>query len=103
MSILIYVLNRFFTVSFSDCILYQRWTGKKFLISYMRIFGCTAYLYISDEIRRKMDYKVFKQVFIGYIEGIKGYKFMDRLISRILYVRDVVFNEFFFFYYVTDD
>jgi hypothetical protein len=40
-----------------------------------------------------MDKKVVKCIFIGYKEGMKGYKLWDTASSRTMYIRDVAFTK----------
>ena len=56
------------------------------------MFGCPTYAHISQG---KLESKAVKGYFIGYLEGIKGYKIwcIDGKPSRTLINRDVVFDE----------
>lgn len=38
----------------------------------MRIFGCTTYIHVN---KGKLDPKSKKGIFLGHLEGVKGYKF----------------------------
>lgn len=40
-----------------------------------------------------MQLNVIKCIFVGYTEGIKGYKFFNSEIYQLIYVRSVVFDE----------
>lgn len=82
-----------FTVFFADVIFYERWTGKKLSIMYFRVFGCRVYIYIFKEQRKKLDYKFRFMIFVGYIEGIKGYKVYDSGTGSVIYVRIGIFEE----------
>jgi hypothetical protein len=41
-----------------------------------------------------LDKKAIKCIFIGYKEGMKGYKLWDSASRKTVYSRDVVFREF---------
>ena len=45
------------------------------------------------KIRSKLDNKVEKCIFIGYKDGIKGYKLWNPITRKAVYSRDVVFRE----------
>lgn len=68
------------------------WSGKPLDLSNLRIFGCPAYAYVKQG---KLEPRAIKGYFLGYPEGIKGYKLwtVDGKPSRILVSRDVIFNE----------
>jgi len=48
---------------------------------------------IPKEKMSKLDNKVVKCIFIGYKDGIKGYKIWNPKTKSIAYSRDVVFRE----------
>eukprot|EP00253_Pinus_taeda_P027597 PITA_27597 len=50
------------------------WIGKKPSLSHLRVFGCDAYVHVPREKRTKLDSKFEKSIFIGYKDGLKGYK-----------------------------
>ena len=68
------------------------WSGKPPNLSNLRVFGCPTYAHISQG---KLEPRAVKRYFIGYPEGIKGYKIwcIDGKPSKTLISRDVVFNE----------
>ena len=49
----------------------ELWTGKPADYSNMRVFGCPAYAHIKQG---KLEPMALKGVFLGYPEGVKGYK-----------------------------
>ena len=54
---------------------HELWTGKKPSLSYLRVFGCDAYVHVPKEKRTKLDNKSESRcIFIGYKDGLKGYK-----------------------------
>lgn len=88
-----YIQNRLPTTSFPGSTPYERWTGRKPMISHLRIFGCRAYIHIPKEQRRKLDYKARNMIFVGYIEGIKGYKVYDPGTGHVTHTRNAIFDE----------
>ena len=68
------------------------WSGKPPDLSNLRIFGCLAYAHINQG---KLELNAIKGYFIGYPEGVKGFKIwcINGKPSRTLISRDVVFDE----------
>jgi hypothetical protein len=48
--------------------------GKKPSISHLKVFGCDAFVHVPNDRRGKLDKKEFTCIFIGYKDGMKGYK-----------------------------
>ncbi|KAK2998642.1 hypothetical protein RJ639_023717 [Escallonia herrerae] len=69
------------------------WSGKQVNFSAMRIFGCPAYVHLHNEERSKLDPKSKECIFLGYEEGVKGYRLWDPVAKKKVISRDVVFNE----------
>ena len=59
----------------------------------MRLFGCDAYVRVPKEKITKLDSKFEKCIFIGYKDGLKGYKLWNRVTRKVVYSRYVVFRE----------
>ena len=62
----VYIMNRTPTVAIHGMTSQERYTGRKPDISYLKIFGCIAYVHVPDELRSKLDPKAEKCIFIGY-------------------------------------
>ena len=69
------------------------WTGKKPSLSHLRVFGCDAYVHVPKEKRAKLDSKSEKFIFIGYKDGLKGYKLCNPVTRKVVYNRGVEFRE----------
>jgi hypothetical protein len=69
------------------------WSGKKPSMAHLKVFGCDAFVHVPKERRSKLDKRAVKCIFIGYKEGMKGYKIWDTASRRTMYSRDVVFRE----------
>ena len=59
----------------------------------MRIFGCVAYVHILDKLRKKLDSKGEKWIFLGYCEDSKGYRLYNPSTKNFVISRDVQFIE----------
>ena len=70
---------------------YEIWTNKKPYLSYMKVWGCPAYVKrtISDKLEARFD----KCLFIGYPKEIRGYQFYNTLEQRLFVSKHVVFLE----------
>jgi len=69
------------------------WSGKPTDYSSLKVFGALAYAHIKQD---KLEPKALKCVFIGYPEGVKGYKLWKLESSggsKVLISRDVTFDE----------
>ncbi|KAK4389911.1 Retrovirus-related Pol polyprotein from transposon TNT 1-94 [Sesamum angolense] len=87
-----YLINRSPSVPLLGKILESLWTGKPVDLSSLCIFGCSAFVLQSNE---KLDPKFQKYVFIGYLEGTKGYRLWLKCKPgfKVVASRDVTFNE----------
>uniref|UniRef100_A0A2N9H6T1 Integrase catalytic domain-containing protein n=1 Tax=Fagus sylvatica TaxID=28930 RepID=A0A2N9H6T1_FAGSY len=88
-----YIINRSSRVALDGKVAEEVWTGQEVDYSFMRIFGCPAYVHISGEDRSKLDPKSKKCIFLGFKKGVKGYKLWDPVAQKVVISRDVVFDE----------
>ncbi|KAL4029866.1 hypothetical protein IC575_008094 [Cucumis melo] len=67
-------------------------TGKAPSLEHLRVFGCTAYAHVKDG---KLNKRALKCMFIGYPQGVKGYKLwcIEKGMNKCIISRDVTFNE----------
>jgi len=89
----VYILNRCPTKSVCDKTPEEAWSGRKPSIRYLRVFGCTAYAHVPDQIRKKLDDKGEKCIFIGYNTKSKAYKLYNPVTKKVIISRDVTFDE----------
>ncbi|GMF23747.1 unnamed protein product [Phytophthora fragariaefolia] len=59
----------------------------------MKVFGSLGYAHIPDEKRRTLDPKAFKCRFMGYEDGVKGYRVLNVATGKVQIVRTVKFME----------
>jgi hypothetical protein len=69
------------------------WFGNNPLVSHIKVFGCDAFVHVPKKKRSKLDKKEIKCIFIGYKEGMKGYKPSNHASRKTMYNRDAVFRE----------
>ena len=71
----------------------EAWIGKKVNYSFMKNFGCEAFVHVDKENRTKLDAKSHKCTFIGYGIDDYGYRLWDFQNLKIIRSRDVILNE----------
>ncbi|MCO5553831.1 hypothetical protein L7F22_007357 [Adiantum nelumboides] len=86
-----HVLNRCPTRALKNITPYESWYDRKPSVSYLRVFGCLAYAHIPQQLRRKLDDKAVKCIFVGYSSGSKGYRLYNPATNNIFESRDVIF------------
>ena len=62
-------------------------------VSHLNFFGCVAYAHVLDELRRKLDSKGKKCIYIGYSKDKKTYKLYDPVTRKVIISCDVQFVE----------
>ena len=88
-----YLINRSPTKTLDGKTPFQAWYGKKPNVNHLRVFGCSAYVHVPKDKRKKLDPKAEKCTLLGYGTSRKGYRLYDWKTSSIIHSRDVVFNE----------
>jgi len=69
------------------------WSGKPVDYSSLKVFGALVYVHIKQD---KLEPRALKCVFIGYPEGVKGYKLWELESSggsKVFIIRDVTYDE----------
>ena len=69
-----YILNRCPTKVVMNRVPVEAWNGTNKVVTHMRVFGCVAYAHVPDQLRKKLDNKGEKCIFIGYSDESKAYK-----------------------------
>ncbi|KAK9018612.1 hypothetical protein V6N11_001582 [Hibiscus sabdariffa] len=68
---------------------HEMWTGKSPNMSFMRIWGCKAY--VEHQMSTKLEPKSQKCTFVGYPKETKGYYFYNK--NKVFFARTGVFLE----------
>ena len=89
----VYLHNRSPTSAVDSATPSEAWTGVKPDVKHLRSFGCTAYAHIPKDERKKFGSNARKCVFLGYETETKGYRLYDCERQRVIFSRDVKFNE----------
>ncbi|GMF42283.1 unnamed protein product [Phytophthora fragariaefolia] len=62
-------------------------------LKHLKVFGSLGYAHIPDEKRQKLDTKAFRCRFLGYEDGVKGYRVLNVATGKVQIVRTVNFME----------
>ncbi|GJX64372.1 copia LTR rider [Tanacetum coccineum] len=87
-----YVINRSPSTALEKKTPMDLWSGHPVNYEMLRIFDCVAYSHVTQG---KLKPRAIKCIFMGYPEGVKGYRLwrLDDVKPKIIISRDVVFNE----------
>ena len=65
------------------------WTGKKPSLSFLKIWGCEAY--VKRQVSNTLEPKYYKCLFVGYPKETKGYYFYNPIENKVFDARNGVF------------
>lgn len=88
-----YVINRSPSTAIELKTPMEMWTGKPVDYSDLHIFGSPVYVMYNNQETTKLDPKSRKCVFLGYADGVKGYRLWDPTAHKVIISRDVIFTE----------
>ncbi|KAH9679836.1 hypothetical protein KPL71_026295 [Citrus sinensis] len=88
-----YIVNRSPSTAIGLKTAMEMWTGKAADYSYLHAFGCPVYVMYNAQERTKLDPKSRRCIFLGYADGVKGYRLWDPTAHKIVISRDVIFVE----------
>ena len=69
------------------------WTGKLTDYSNLHIFGSSVYIMYNTKKTIKLDPQPKRCLFLGYANGVKGYRLWDSVVHKVIISRDVVFMD----------
>ena len=90
---IVHIHNRSPTSALTAMTPYECIYGLKPNVSYMRIFGCMAYVNVQKDKRRGLQSHTQKCIFIGYPAQYKGWMFLDLETRKELISDTAVFDE----------
>jgi hypothetical protein len=88
-----YLINRGPLISLDGGIPEEAWICKKVNYSFIKTFGCEAFVHIDKENRTNLEAKSKKCTCILYGVNYFGYHLWDYENHKIIRCRDVIFNE----------
>ena len=53
-------------------------------VSQLRVVGCVAYAHVLERMRKKLDDRSEKNIFVGYIEESKSYKLYNSITNKAI-------------------
>jgi hypothetical protein len=80
-----YLVNRSPLSTLDEKTPQEVWTGKKPSLTHLKVFGCEAYVHVPKENMSKLYKNDEKCIFIGYKDGLKGYKLWNPETKKVLY------------------
>jgi hypothetical protein len=89
----VFILNRSLTKTVRDHVPQEAWDGKPCNVSHLRIFGCIAFAHVPAEMRRKLDDRSKRCIFVGYSEDSRAYNLYNPITQKYVINRDVQFKE----------
>jgi len=69
------------------------WYNNDVSYDHLKVFGCKAFVHISQDEKLKLDAKTRQCIFFGYGLDEFGYKLFDPIAKKVVGSRDVVFVE----------
>ncbi|RDX66056.1 hypothetical protein CR513_55223, partial [Mucuna pruriens] len=72
-AIVVYILNRCPTKCVYDKTPKGPYNGRRPLIKHLKVFGCIIYTHVLDQLRKKLDDKCERCIFIGYNTNSKDW------------------------------
>jgi hypothetical protein len=88
-----YIQNRSPHRSIKDKTPYEAWSGLKPEVTHFHIFGSRAWARIPSEKRKALDPQSTECIFVGYPDGVKGYRLIDLSSDRLIIEHSVQFEE----------
>ena len=89
----VHTQNRALTCALPDKTPYEAWFGHKPDARSLRAFGTKAFVRLEHHQRHKLDAVAQACVFLGYTDGVKGYRLYDPETRRLVTSHSVAFRE----------
>ncbi|KAG8949046.1 hypothetical protein FRC04_009120 [Tulasnella sp. 424] len=77
----------------SDTTSYEVWNGVKPDLTMFRTFRCRMFVNVLKKDRKNLESHTRPCIFIGFHEGMKGWKFYDPVTKKTGVSRDAIFDE----------
>ena len=86
-----HLINRLPTAANEGKTPMEVWSGKPATdYHYLHIFWCPAYFHVRES---KLDTRAKKAVFLGFNDGVKGFRLWCPDVKKVVVSRDVTFDE----------
>lgn len=70
---------------------FELWNGKQASFEHFRILGSEVYVHVPKQLRKKLDAKAKKCIFIGYDKDVKEHRVLNPKTNKLEIERDVKF------------
>ena len=90
LSMAVFLINRTPSSAIDMKIPEEVWKGGPVSYSFLKVFGCPAYVH---ESKGKLEPRARKCIFLGYRRGVKGYRMWCPISKKIIISRHVTFDE----------
>ena len=90
-----FIINRSPSSSIDFKIPKEVWSSRPVDYSSRKIFGCPTYVHVQSGECSTLDSKSRKCIFLGFENGVKGYKLWDLISKKTVTSKDVIFDEAF--------
>jgi hypothetical protein len=81
---MVHVWNRLPTAALPHMTPYEAWYKRKPDVSYLRVWGCTAYVFVQKDKQKSLAPHMEKCIFLGYPDGYKGWKFYNPTTKKVI-------------------
>src|SRR5438046_2764774 len=72
---------------------FEAWFGYKPDVTHLRRWGCVAYAHIPEQLRKKLDVKAHRGIFVGYDNPNGTYQIFDPSTNKIISTKDWIISE----------
>ena len=86
-----YIRNRLYTHANDDATPKGQWSNKRPNISHLHELGSPVWILREEPKLSKLDPKSIKQMFIGYLDGLKAIKYYDACLCQVKVSRNYQF------------
>jgi hypothetical protein len=88
----VYILNSCSSNKLKNKVFEEVWSGKRSLVSHLKVFGSICYKHVPDAKRRKLDDKSEPMILVGY-HKTGACRLFNSNNQKIMIIRDVVIDE----------
>ena len=92
-----YLVNRSLSTAIDFRTFIEVWFNKPDDYSMLKVFGCPGYCHVNEG---KLEPRAKKDVFMGYENGVKGFRIWSMSKRKVILSRDVTFDELYILHFV---
>ncbi|GLB41129.1 putative integrase core domain containing protein [Lyophyllum shimeji] len=93
MAAYVHVWNRVPTSAVPNTTPFEEWYKRKPSVGHLRVWGCVAYVHVQKDKQGHLGSHMVKCVFIGYPDGVKGWKFYNPETRKVIVSEHADFDE----------